>query len=182
MDTPEITVEVLRTEELTPDRRAEIIDLCIAAFDDEDFRRLFYFVPEGGRHFVGSVRGELVTHAVVTTRWLQPEGLPVLRTAFVDAVATAPDAQGRGYGTATIRKLGASIDDFEIGGLTTFRTSFYASCGWERWRGPLGGRGEHGLIPTPEERGAMVLRLPRTPPLDLELLLTIEPQPERIWG
>ena len=27
----------------------------------------------------------------------------------------------------------------------------------------------------------MVLRLPRTPPLDLDTLLTIEPQPNRIW-
>jgi hypothetical protein len=26
-----------------------------------------------------------------------------------------------------------------------------------------------------------VLRLPRTPPLDLDTMLTIEPQPDRIW-
>jgi GNAT superfamily N-acetyltransferase len=181
MGPAEITVEVVRTEDLAPDRRAEIVDLCIAAHDEEDFQRLFHFVAEAGRHFVGSVDGRIVTHAVVTTRWLQPDGLPVLRTAFVDAVSTAPELQDRGYGTATMRALGASIDDFEIGALQTDRTSFYEHCGWEVWQGPLAGRGEDGLIPTPDQRGVMVLPLRQTPALDRDRLLTIEPQPERIW-
>jgi GNAT superfamily N-acetyltransferase len=169
------------TRELTPDRRAQVIDLCIAAHEEEDFRRLFSFVAEAGRHFLGFVDGELVTHAVVQIRWAQPEGLPELRAAYVDAVSTAPNHQDRGYGTATMRTLGASIDDFDIGCLQTDRTSFYAHCGWEEWRGPLAGRGEDGLIPTPEQRGVMVLRVPRTPALDLDRMLTIEQQPERIW-
>jgi GNAT superfamily N-acetyltransferase len=181
MDPAGIRVEIVRTADLAPDRRAQIIDLCIAAHEEEDFRRLFFFVAEAGRHFVGSVGDRIVTHAVVTTRWLQPEGLPELRTAFVDAVSTAPDCQGRGYGTATMRVLGASIGDFEIGGLQTDRTSFYEACGWELWRGPLAGRGDDGLILTPDQRGVMVLRLPQTPALDLDRMLTIEQQPERIW-
>jgi hypothetical protein len=49
------------------------------------------------------------------------------------------------------------------------------------WRGPLAGRLEEGLVPTPEQRGVMVLRLPSTPLLDLDALLTIECQPSRIW-
>jgi aminoglycoside 2'-N-acetyltransferase I len=65
--------------------------------------------------------------------------------------------------------------------LQTDRVGFYERLGWELWQGPLAGRGEDGLIPTPDQQGVMVLRLPRTPPLRLDTRLTIEPQPERIW-
>jgi hypothetical protein len=37
------------------------------------------------------------------------------------------------------------------------------------------------VIPTPDQRGVMVLRLANTPPVDLDAALTIECQPERIW-
>jgi hypothetical protein len=36
------------------------------------------------------------------------------------------------------------------------------------------------LIPTPDQDGVMILRLPRTPPLDLDGLLSIHVQ-GRIW-
>ena len=78
-------------------------------------------------------------------------------------------------------RLAESIDDYEIGCLQTDRTGFYARLGWELWRGPLAGRGDDGLIPTPDQRGVMVLRLAPTPPLDLDTGLSIERQPERIW-
>jgi aminoglycoside 2'-N-acetyltransferase I len=71
--------------------------------------------------------------------------------------------------------------DSEIACLQTDEPTFYERLGWEVWRGPLAGRGEHGLIPTPEQRGVMVLRLPRTLRLDLETQLTIECQSYRIW-
>ena len=48
------------------------------------------------------------------------------------------------------------------------------------WRGPLAGRSEQGLVPTPEQTGIMVLRLSQTPALDLHSTLTIECQPGRI--
>ncbi len=80
-----------------------------------------------------------------------------------------------------MRRLADSVDDYEIACLQTDITAFYERLGWEAWRGPLAGRSEDGLIPTPEQRGVMVLRLPQTPPLDLDLGLTIERQPNRIW-
>jgi aminoglycoside 2'-N-acetyltransferase I len=175
------TVSVMRTEDLDAATRAEIIDVCIEAHDEEDFHRLFHFVPEGGRHFVGHLDGAVVAHAVVTTRWAQPTGHPVLRTAFVDAVSTLPGVQGRGYGSQVIRRLGAEIDDYEIGCLQTDKVGFYERLGWELWRGPLAGRGEDGLVPTPDQRGVMILRLAASRAVDLDGLLTIEPQPERIW-
>jgi hypothetical protein len=47
--------------------------------------------------------------------------------------------------------------------------------------GALGGRSPEGVIPTPDQSGVMILRLARTPSLDLRQLLTIEAHPARIW-
>jgi aminoglycoside 2'-N-acetyltransferase I len=182
MGEPEGTiVVVLATEDLSEAQRSSVIDVCIAAHENDDFRNLFTFIPSGGRHFLAYRGPELVSHAVVTTRWVQPEGQRVLKTAYVDAVATRPTYQGQGHASAVMDRLAATIDDYEIACLQTDRPGFYDRLGWEVWRGTLAGRSEHGLIPTPRQRGVMVLRLPRTPPLDMETQLTIEVQPERIW-
>ena len=42
---------------------------------------------------------------MVTTRWLRPAGLPLLPTAWVDAVSTAPARQGQGCGRAVLRAV-----------------------------------------------------------------------------
>ena len=139
-----------------------------------------YFAADA-RHFLAYDGDTLMSHAVVTTRGVQPEGLPILRTAFVDAVSTLPSRQNQGYGSMTMRRLAESIGDYEIGCLQTDRTSFYAQLGWQEWRGPLAGRSDRGLIPTPNQRGVMVLQLPITPPFHLDAALSIERQPERIW-
>lgn len=176
-----IAIMVLTTEQLTAARRNSVIEVCIAAHDSDDFKNLFTHIPSGGRHFLEYRGSELVSHAVVTTRWVQPEGQRELKTAYVDAVSTLPVCQGQGHGSAVMRRLAAEIGDYEIGCLQTDRPGFYERLEWELWRGTLAGRSEHGLIPTPEQHGVMVLRLPRTPPLDMNTQLTIECQPERIW-
>ena len=80
-----------------------------------------------------------------------------------------------------MRCLAQNIDDYEIAGLETDRPSFYTRLGWEVWRGPLAGRSEHGLMPTPEQKDIMILRLARTTALNLDDALTIECQAGRIW-
>lgn len=105
----------------------------------------------------------------------------MLRTAYVDAVATAPERQGRGYGSRLMQYLAAGITDYEIACLESDRTGFYQRLGWEEWRGPLAGRDETGLALTPNQRGVMALRLPLTPTLDLDRGLSIERQGGRIW-
>jgi aminoglycoside 2'-N-acetyltransferase I len=176
-----ISVTVLATEELTADVRAAVIDLCVAAHESDAFHELFEHIPSGGRHFLASRGTELVAHAVVTTRWVQPDGQPELGTAYVDAVSVLPKYQGLGYGSEVTRRLAAGIDDYEIACLQTDEPAFYERLGWEVWRGPLAGRRGGELIPTPDQRGVMVLRLARTPAIDLEAELTIECQPYRIW-
>jgi aminoglycoside 2'-N-acetyltransferase I len=176
-----ITVTSARTEDLSASIRAAIIQVCLSAHQEEDFKNLFSYIPAGGRHFLAYRETALISHAVVTTRWLQPAGQSVLKTAYVDAVATLPAYQGQGYGSALMRQLAKSIDDYTIACLETERPGFYERLGWERWRGPLAGRSEQGLIATPEQSGIMVLRLPQTPALDLDQGLTIECQTGRIW-
>lgn len=178
-----ITIISAKTEDLTAETREAIIQVCIAAHQEEDYRHLFSYVALGGLHFLAYRVTEFVSHAMVTTRWLQPEGHAMLKTAYVDAVSTLPAYQGRGYGSALMRDLAKVVGEYEyaIACLETERTGFYERLGWEEWQGRLAGRSERGLIPTPEQRGIMILRLQGTPELDLDGGLTIECQASRIW-
>ena len=171
-------LEVVGVDDLSPADRSAIIRLCADAFE-EDFTPLFQYLPDS-THVLARLDGELVSHACWVTRSLQPGELRPLRTAYVEAVATAPPHQGRGYGSAVMRRLAAAIGDYELGGLSTGRFSFYERLGWERWPGPLAIRTQHGLLHTPGER-VLILRLPRTPPLDLHALLTAEWRPGELW-
>lgn len=175
-----IMVTSARTEDLNAETRAAIIHVCRTAHQEDDFIHLFSYIPSGGIHVLAYREHELVGHAVATTRWLQPEGFPLLRTAYIDAVATLPAYQGQGIGSTLMRHLATVIADFEIACLETERVSFYARLGWEEWRGPLAGRRATELLPTPDQKGIMILRLPRTPPLDVESLLVVE-YDGRIW-
>ena len=173
---------MILTEDLDDATRASIIQVCVEAHQEEDFKNLFVYIPSGGWHFLAYHNDELVSHAVVTTRWLQPEGQRLLKTAYVDAVATLPDYQGFGHGSALMRQLASEIDDeYVLACLETEQETFYERLGWEVWRGPLAGRSEDGMIPTPEQTGIMILRLSQTPALDLDEGLSIECQPGRIW-
>jgi GNAT superfamily N-acetyltransferase len=99
-------VDIVATDELTADQRGAVVEVCVAANRSEEFRRLFTdYILSGGRHALGYLGPTLVSHAVVTTRWAQPAGSPVLRTAFFDAVATHPDVQGVGHGSAVVTAL-----------------------------------------------------------------------------
>jgi aminoglycoside 2'-N-acetyltransferase I len=170
------------TQKLSASTRAQVIQVCIAAHQEEDFQNLFSYVPFGGWHFLAYHHDQVVSHAMVTTRWLQPDGHPVLKTAYIDAVATLPTFQGQGYGSAVMRHLAEEIDqEYEIACLETDRETFYERLGWQTWRGPLAGRGKDGLILTTEQPGIMILRLSQTPELDLDSMLTIECQTGRIW-
>ena len=170
-----------RTTELDEATRTAVVRLCVEAHQEQDFENLFSYLPPEGLHVLAYVGEQLVGHAVVTTRWLQPNELPLLRTAYVDAVATSREHQGRGIGSAVMRHLATVVTDHDIACLETDRQGFYERLGWEEWRGPLAGRSDAGLIPTPEQTGLMILRLPRTPDIDVDAGMTIEASAARIW-
>lgn len=122
----EIEIKVVETADLAESTKADIVEVCIVAHTNDDFKLLFtHFLPEGGRHFLAYDGKTLAAHAVVTTRWLQVPGQPVMRTGYVDAVSTHPRYQGQGYGSAMMSRLGASIDDYEIAALETDKPAFY---------------------------------------------------------
>jgi aminoglycoside 2'-N-acetyltransferase I len=176
-------VVVAATEDLTAEQKSAVVAVCIAAHDNVEFEKLFsVYIPSGGRHFVAYHQSQIVSHAVVTTRWLQANGNGPLKTAFVDAVSTLPAAQGHGHASAVMRALASGIDDYDVGCLQTDIPEFYERLGWELWRGPLSGRNGGDLVATPDQTGVMVLRLPQTPALDLDGALSIEQQPSRIWN
>jgi len=178
--TTRLDVRLRRTRQIDAAMRAAIVELCTAAYQT-DFSRFFFYLPTDGLHFIAYRDDQIVSHAVVTTRWVQPERLPVLRTAYVDAVATLPAYQRRGYGSAVMRELTAYLIEYDLACLETDQVTFFEHLGWQRWRGPRAGRSGTELTPTPEQQNIMILRLANTPPLDLDRLLTIEAQAGRMW-
>jgi aminoglycoside 2'-N-acetyltransferase I len=175
-----LQIEVVPTDRLGTAQRAAIVRLCTSAFA-QDFSALFDLVPSTASHILVRLDHMLLSHATWMPRWFQPHRQPLLRTAYVDAVATLPAYHGRGIGSLVMRELVTQIQDYDLGGLATSRVGFYERLGWECWRGPLSARMAHGLLPTPDEQ-VMILRLPRTPAdLDPTLPLSVEWRAGSVW-
>jgi aminoglycoside 2'-N-acetyltransferase I len=174
----DLKLEVIRADQLAPDRRSAIHSLCNRAYE-EDLEPLFKTFNEA-THIVGLLGTTVVSHAMWVTRWLQPGDGPLLRTAYVEMVATEPQFQRRGYGTVVMKQLASAIRDFDLGGLCPAEPEFYARLGWAFWQGPLFIRRGDDLIPTPDEQ-IMILRLPKTPDLDIRLPLSAEWRDGELW-
>lgn len=161
---------------------AQAHDLCRRAFegdfDPEDWEHAL-----GGRHFLVVEKDELVSHASVVERRLWVDDV-CYRTGYVEAVATEPEKQRLGYGTAVMREVGEWIRQrYELGCLGTGAHHFYERLGWERWRGSSAVRlpdGSH--VPTPDDDdGIMILRTEATRDLDLMGRIACEPRSGDDW-
>ncbi|NOK63257.1 MAG: GNAT family N-acetyltransferase [Chloroflexi bacterium AL-W] len=97
----------------------------------------------------------------------------MLRTAYVEAVATDLDYQQRGVATRVMETLQEHIYDFDMGALLPASTSLYTRLGWGYWRGPLLIRCKDGILPTPDKQ-IMIWHLPHTTMLDLSAPLSAE--------
>lgn len=175
-----LDLEIRRSVDLSASARKELLTLCAAAYG-EDLSELFRTF-ETPTHVLGRVAGVLVSHAMWVTRWLQPGLRSPVMTAYVEFVATAPDAQRRGYATRVMQCLATVVAaDFELAALCPASHRIYERLGWRFWRGPLAIRLPGGALqPTPEER-VMVLELPRSPALNLEDPLSAEWRPGEPW-
>jgi aminoglycoside 2'-N-acetyltransferase I len=173
------SIEVINSQALPASTLRDICDLCTEAYE-EDFCAYLEFL-DSGVHVVGRLDGAIVSHAMWVTRALEVDGRSPLRTAYVEAVATTPAYQRRGFASAILTRLAAEIGDFDLGALSPSEPSFYARLGWESWRGPRFIRTDDGLQPTPGE-SVMILRLPRTPiDLDLNASVSAEWRPGELW-
>lgn len=175
----QLTFQISKATELTQNDRQALIDLCTAAYE-EAFDHLFDSLPDS-THIIARINNEIVSHAAWVTRWLQPEGLSELRTAYIEAVATLPRYQGQGFGSAVMRNLVPLIKDYELAALSPSYSAFYARLGWELWQGLLFIRTAEGLEASPADEEVMILRLPQTPPLDLHAGLSAEWRIGELW-
>jgi aminoglycoside 2'-N-acetyltransferase I len=175
-DTPTLTV--VPDNDTPAEVRAEIILLCSTVFDT-DYAQ---FIESFGRvtYVIARVDDRIVSVAMWCDRWLQPEGMPLLHTAYIEGVATDPAYRGRGIASAVMRRIADEIRDYDLGALGPALPTWYASLGWEMWRGPMFVRMDAGLDPTPGCE-VMILRLPNTPPLDLDAALSCEWRPLEVW-
>jgi aminoglycoside 2'-N-acetyltransferase I len=173
-----VTFEVVGAEQLSDTQSKEILELCSAAYE-ESFGYYLEALPTPV-HILARQSGMLVSHAAWVTRWLQVDEGEMLETAYVEAVATAPEYQGRGYASAVMRQLITQLERYDLAALSPSNVAFYQRLGWEAWRGTLAIRTEGGLVFTPGEE-VMIYRLPRTPALDLNSRLTAEWRPVEVW-
>lgn len=174
-----LSLVVLPTEALSDATRAAIVALCIRAFAHDRHTALFDYVTHS-LHVLASLDGALVGHACWAMRWLEPAGLQPLRTAYVDAVATEPDYQRRGIGSAVMQRLAQEAAACQLQALSTDNAAgFYERLGWERWQGPTAGRSPRGLHPTDDL--VLIRRTTTTPALDSTALLIADDRGGSPW-
>lgn len=178
-----MVVKRVRTDELRPEEAGALRELLDAAwangpeeFTDEDWDHAV-----GGLHFILEDQGSIAGHAAVVERTLHTSG-HALSTGYVEAVATRPTRQRRGHGSALMREVGEYIyRTFQLGALGG-DPAFYERLGWVVWQGPTFVRTDAGLVRTPEEDGAVLVRLtPMTPEIDLSAPISCEWRPGDAW-
>ncbi len=133
-----VRVRRLTTSELSAGDIASIRALMAEAFGDGDeaFGDHDWDHALGGIHIVLDIEDVVVAHAAVVERDIHVAGRP-LRAGYVEAVATATDQQGRGFGSQVMEAAGSVITrEYDLGVLGTGRHQFYERLGWRTWQGP----------------------------------------------
>jgi aminoglycoside 2'-N-acetyltransferase I len=162
-----IRVRVAQTDELEPERLEELTKLCEAAFD-EPFAPVWERTGPG-LHVMAEARGRVMAHAMIVDRAVyvgSPEAAEAIDAAYVENVATLPEAQERGYGAAVMRETNRIVaEEYALGVLATGEHGFYARLGWQTWDGPVSVRMADGeqVRAADQDGRIMVLRTPRTP-------------------
>jgi predicted acetyltransferase len=172
-----LAIEVVPRSALSAAHAADILALCERAYE-EPFEELLASFADA-THVLAFADAQLVSHALWVPRVLYtPER--ALHTAYVEAVATEPTQQKRGYATATLRALATQITSYDIAALSPSDEAFYARLGWEPWTGPLSVRLPEGDVPTPDEE-VMIMRLPASRTIDVTQPLIASWREFDIW-
>src|SRR2546426_4735939 len=179
----DLTLAVIATAKLDRATREAIVALCNSAFAhrlDHDFTNLFGLVTDS-MHILGFENNSLVAHACWAERRLQAEGLPPLRTAYVDAVAAEPALQRCGIGSMVMERFAREAAAYQLQALSSEEAAgVYERLGWERWRGPTAARTQQRPRATPNDV-ILVRRTPITPALDLTSLLMADDRGGQPW-
>lgn len=172
-------IKVFDSSALSPSLREEIIALCNRAYE-EDLGPLFETFT-GAVHLLGYCESILVSHALWVTRYLQAGAGPLMRTAYVEALATEAGYRGRGYAAVLLKQLIGKVQDYDLAALSPSDAGYYQRLGWELWRGPLFIRANGELEASPEDEEVMIYRLPKTPALDITDPLSAEWREGELW-
>lgn len=174
-----LRIEIVAQEALTSAQQQAIVDLCSLAYQQPFADVIEQFQQR--THVLAWLGNQLVSHALWIPRRLLYNDTP-LASAYVEAVATHPEHEGRGYASALLRRLAEAIAPaYQIGALSPSDPAFYSRLGWELWRGPLFMLKNGELVETPDDE-AMILRLPQTPAdLNIEGKLTAEWREGDVW-
>jgi len=165
------TLKVKKNRYLTEEDIEDVINLCSNAFN-EDFRPYMKdFV--GGTHILGYCEDVLVSHVLWLNRWVRIENQLLLKTSFVDAMAVDEKYRKRGFASSMMTRLVGEITKYDIVVLTTNSPDYYKRLGWKEWKRPVNFRRVDGRITSLKDSTLMVLSLPKTPPLDVHLPLTV---------
>ena len=179
IQTGRFSIEVVHSKLISETIRKEIISLCNRAYE-ENMESLFdTFVKPS--HILGYCDGVLVSHALWVTRYLQAGTNPIMRTAYIEAVATDTNYRNRGFAKSIMNHLIGEIQDYELAALSPFSVEYYERLGWELWRGTLYIRTNENLLTSPEDEEVMIFRLPKTPSLDLNASLSAEWREGELW-
>jgi aminoglycoside 2'-N-acetyltransferase I len=169
-------------DEETPSHILEAARLLVVEAFDGRFSAEDWEHTAGGWRVIAFNGDEPVAHAAVVPRTLRV-GQRAFAAGYVEGVATRTGRHGRGLGTAVMNEIADLVRmNFELGGLSTGRQSFYQSLGWEPWRGPsyVDHNGE--LIRTPDEDdGIMVLRFGPSADVELEAPIVCQSRPGDDW-
>lgn len=174
-------LEVLEGPALDAAARQSLRQLWAAAFgdrfSDNDAKHAY-----GGVHVIAYDGQTPIGHVSAVPRRIR-YGREWLSVGYVEAVATAPEHQRLGVGTAVMGLLHDQIRGrWPVAMLSTGRAAgFYERLGWERWRGVSLTLTESGEVPDGEHGGLMILRLDSFAVPDLTLDVTCEDRPGDAW-
>lgn len=172
---------VVPTQALAPTTIGQLRTLFDAAFDgdygDDDWDH-----SVGGHHIMVTDEEGPLAHAAVVERTIEVDGVP-WRSGYVESVATRPDRQGRGHGSAVMGRANELIRaGSELGVLATGAHRFYHRLGWNLWVGPTFVRTGGDLVRSRDADGAiMVLRFGRSSDLKLSGPIACEGRPGDDW-
>ena len=172
-------IKVLHGKLIPETLRKDIVSLCDRAYEKDMQPILETFVD--ATHVLGYYNDLLVCHALWVTRYLQAETNPMMRTAYVEAVATEAKYRNRGFASAVMKHLVGEVQEYDLAALSPFSVEYYQRLGWELWHGPLFIRTKHNLVPSLDEEEVMIFRLPKTPLLDLTASLSAEWRNGELW-
>jgi aminoglycoside 2'-N-acetyltransferase I len=136
----------------------------------------------GGIHALLWEGTELIGHASVIQRRLLHGG-QALRTGYIEGVAVRTDRRRQGHGATLMDALERVVRGaYDLGalGATDEAAAFYASRGWQMWRGPTSALTPDGIVRTPDEDDCIFV-LPVAVKLDLSGELTCDWRDGDAW-